>query len=191
MYGDGLPLEYIKNTDDLFFSIPPSIQYHALLMTHSFFSERDYNRILKEIWTENNYPNIQSNSVIVSLFRIANPQLLMTKKEHSEFNRLPDNLTLFRGVETKKYKKRSLSWTPDIKVAEEFTKRHKELLIEEERKIIQSNIQKKYVFAYFINKVMIKEFDETEVVVNPDYLKDIKTITIIKPKKKITKRSRI
>ena len=181
MYGDGIPLEYVENIDDLIFSMPPSMQYHALLMTHYLFSEKDYNRVLKIIWTENNYPNIQSNSVIVSLFRISNPELLMSKREQKEFNKLPDNVTLYRGVETKKHKKHSLSWTTDLKVAKVFANRHKALLIEEERKIIQATIKKKYVFAYFINKVMIKEFDETEVIVNPDYLKDIKTVTIIKP----------
>lgn len=180
MYGDGIPLDYIKNVDDLFFSIPPLMQYHALLMTHFHFSEKDYNKLLRTIWTENNYPNIQSNSVIVSLFRIANPGLLMTKKEQKMFNKLPDNVTIYRGVETKKHKKRSLSWTPDIDVAKVFANRHTALLIEEDRKIIQASIKKKYVFAYFINKVMIKEFDETEVVVNPDYLKDIRTIESIK-----------
>lgn len=162
------------------FNIPRSFRFHSLFLCSDNLSEKDYNSILRSLWVGSPYPNLQNYKTIIWLFKDANPALLLNKEEVVKLQNLPQVVTVYRGVEIKEHKKLSLSWTLDIRVAECFAKRHKKLLKTEDRKILQAAINKKYIYAYFDNGKMFKgkKFNETEVILDPKYLRNVKEIKL-------------
>lgn len=135
--------------------------------TKDYVSEEDYNSFLAGMWTMvefvNNDANISPNQ-FVSIFKKTKKELLMEEDELFAYNNLEDKLTVYRGVKPKSSTK-ALSWTTDIKVAQWFADRW-----EKNGKVYKAQIDKKYVFAYFLGR------GESEVVLDYHKLENVEEV---------------
>ncbi len=112
----------------------------------SDLSESDYAEILGMIWTRVEFPNQDVNvspSEFKDYFKKANKKSLMQEEEYEEYEKLPETITVYRGLQ-KGATERALSWTLDKKVAEWFANR-----FDYNGEVIEGTIDKNYVFAYF------------------------------------------
>ena len=135
--------------------------------TKDYVSEEDYNSFLSGMWTMvefvNNDANISPNQ-FVSIFKKTKKELLMEEDELLAYNKLDDKLTVYRGVKPKSSTK-ALSWTTDIKMAQWFADRW-----EKNGKVYKAQIDKKYVFAYFLGR------GESEVVLDYHKLENVEEV---------------
>ena len=135
--------------------------------TKDYVSEEDYNSFLSGMWTMvefvNNDANISPNQ-FVSIFKKTKKELLMEEDELLAYNKLDDKLTVYRGVKPKSSTK-ALSWTTDIKTAQWFADRW-----EKNGKVYKAQIDKKYVFAYFLGR------GEFEVVLDYHKLENVEEV---------------
>lgn len=135
--------------------------------TKDYVSEEDYNSFLADMWTMvefvNNDANISPNQ-FVNIFKKTKKELLMEEDELLAYNKLDDKLTVYRGVKPKSSTK-ALSWTTDIKTAQWFADRW-----EKNGKVYKAQIDKKYVFAYFLGR------GESEVVLDYHKLENVEEV---------------
>jgi hypothetical protein len=113
--------------------------------------------MLYEVWIAVEYPNHDINvstTEFMSMFRKAKKKFLMNQDEQSVFNNLPENITVYRGIQ-KNATTNALSWTLDKNVAKWFANR-----FNHNGQIIEATINKKYVFAYIDGR------GEKEIVLN-------------------------
>lgn len=130
-------------------------------------SKRDFSKTLATAWicseNPNNDPNL-SLSELLSLFRLADHNHLMSAEECQKYFSLDDEITVYRGVTSHNSKNvRALSWTLNKNVAEWFATRFGESGV-----VYQAIIDKPNVLAYFDGR------NESEVIVNPKYLKNVR-----------------
>lgn len=96
----------------------------------------------------------------MSLFKSANPDMLMTEEKLEVFNSLDDEITIYRGVTSYNAdNEKALSWTLDYDKAERFAKRFGEAGI-----VYEAQIEEAHILAYFNRK------NESEIIVDPEYL---------------------
>lgn len=122
-----------------------------------YLSDKDYATMLYEVWIAVEYPNHDINvstTEFISMFRKAKKKFLMNQDEQSVFNNLPENITVYRGIQ-KNATTNALSWTLDKNVAKWFANR-----FNHNGQIIEATINKKYVFAYIDGR------GEKEIVLN-------------------------
>lgn len=128
-------------------------------------SRRDFSKILANAWMRsenpNNDPNV-STSKLLSMFRSADPRILMTSEEYKKLSTLENPITIYRGVTSYNSSNvHAMSWTLDEKVAEWFASR-----FGEQGTVYKAQIEKAHVLALFLGR------SESEVVVDPRYLVD-------------------
>lgn len=88
-------------------------------------SIKDFSENLKYVWTTTENPNQDVNvsvSTAAKWFKEADKHFLMDEKELKIYNKMPENITLYRGVAVGRNPK-GLSWTNDIKTARWFAHR--------------------------------------------------------------------
>lgn len=138
-----------------------------LKYTTEYMSQDDLSEILADVWTSTESPNLDSNlskRKLVSLFKSANPNLLMNKEELEVFNNLDDEVTIYRGVTSYNADNvKALSWTLDYDKAEWFANRFNE----ENGTVYEAQIERSHILAYFDRR------NEFEIIVDPEYLIDI------------------
>lgn len=131
-----------------------------------YLSQKDLSSVLASAWTEAENPNCDMNlkqSELISMFRQADPKILMTQSERKRLKSLPETVTVYRGVTSYNAKNiRALSWTLDKEKAEWFAHRYGE-----EGTVYEARIDKSRIIAYFAER------GESEVIVEPRYLKNI------------------
>lgn len=107
--------------------------------------------------------NSLSKTKLLKLFERCDAKILMNKDEYEILKKLPETFEIYRGVTNFKGSDiKVLSWTLDKDVAEWFALRY-----DESGKVYKAVINKKHVYAYFSRR------DESEIIVDPDYLEDI------------------
>ena len=126
-------------------------------------SRKDFSKILANAWMRsenpNNDPNV-STSKLLSMFKSADPRILMTPEEHKELSTLEDPITIYRGLTSYNADNvHAMSWTLDEKVATWFANR-----FGEHGTVYKAQIEKAHVLALFLGR------GESEVVVDPRYL---------------------
>lgn len=141
-----------------------------LKLTKDHISVEDMSLYLKSLWISTDTVNVDrfiSKKEYVSLFQEADPKVLMSPEEYKVFTNLPDEIELYRGVNTAtKHPVRALSWSRNLKKAEWFANR---LVSETDAgAVYKTTIKKKDALAYFSL--------EDEVVVNFTHLKDIERV---------------
>ena len=130
-----------------------------------FMSSSDIGSALRETWR--NVENISgdinvSQKEMVSLFRIADKNTLMTEEELMAYEKLPPTITVYRGVtDFNKAKKRAMSWTTSLKTAKWFSKRY-----DNDGEIWTMDVNKENILAMF-------DGGEHEIVVNPKAIKGV------------------
>ena len=104
-----------------------------------------------------------SKAKLLSLFKQADPTVLMEQDEYVQFKMLDDPVTVYRGVTTHNAKNvKALSWTLSRETAEWFANR-----FGEKGTVYEAQIDKKHIYAYFSGR------NESEVIVDPSYLTNI------------------
>lgn len=131
-----------------------------------YLSKADFSELLADAWIRsenpNNDPNL-SKSKLISMFKDADPAVLMDESEYKELKALDNPVTVYRGVTFHNAKNvRALSWTLDYGVAEWFSKR-----FDEDGTVYEAQINKEHILALFNGR------NESEVIVDPKYLMDI------------------
>ncbi len=124
-----------------------------------YMSREDFAYYLKHSWLDEEDPN-QDPTVdrreVLHYFRQADKQYLMTPKDLTHYQSLPDTLTIYRGVSPHRAKL-GLSWTADQDIAMWFKKRYESGC---QGQLLTAVINKKHVLAY------IDERNERELIVD-------------------------
>ena len=152
--------------------------YHIYMMTNKpygltflkytspFLSREEFSKILSDAWARSENPNSDPNFTkkeLISMFRQADPIILMDQGERKKLAELENTVTIYRGVTSLNADNiRAMSWTLDKSVAEWFAYRFKE-----NGTVYEAEINKKHILALFIGR------NESEVVVDPKYLQNI------------------
>lgn len=143
-----------------------------LKYSQPYLSEQDFGQILSSAWILNESPNNDANMTkreLLSAFRSVAPEYLMDEDELRQYQELEDNVTVYRGVTSHNAKNiKALSWTLDRETAEWFAHR-----FSEDGTVYEAQIDKKHIYALFTGR------NEAEVIVNPNYLTDIKESPIL------------
>ncbi len=132
-------------------------------------SGKDLSELLADAWIRSESPNMDANVTkgeLVAMFEQADKVALMTEQERKLLSEFNDTVTIYRGVTSYNAKNiKALSWTIDKKKAEWFAHR-----FGENGTVYKSQISKDKILAYFIGR------GESEIIVNPKDLKQIKAI---------------
>lgn len=128
-----------------------------------FLSKEDFTRILADAWIRcenpNNDPNLSRNKIL-SLFKAADPAVLMDSEELSQLQALEDTVTVYRGVRSNMPGSvKALSWTLSRDTAEWFANRYGK-----SGTVYEAKIDKDHIHALFLGR------NESEVIVDPKYL---------------------
>lgn len=138
-------------------------------LTNNYLSAKDYAESLKFTWTEVEFPNKDPNvnqREWINYFKRADKNLLMSQEELEVYNNLPNEVEIYRGINSHgDYK--GLSWTLDYEKAKWFSTRYDK---GKTGKVYKGTIDKKYIFAYF------DERNEFEVVVDYTKINDVEEI---------------
>ncbi len=125
-------------------------------------SVEEFGELLADCWTMIEWPHQHGINKLIKMFTRAQGHL-MDNDDQAEFDALPEELTIYRGIQAGKATIRGLSWTTRLWTAHWFAKR-----FEQPTPIVyRANIAKKHCFLFTNGR---KEY---EVVVNPRYLKNI------------------
>ena len=128
-----------------------------------YLSKQDYSKILADAWMRsenpNNDPNV-SQSKLISMFKNADPRVLMSAEEQKELAGMADPITIYRGVTSRNADNiYAMSWTLEKKVAEWFATR-----FGEKGTVYQAQIDKAHVLALFHGR------GEAEIVADPRFI---------------------
>ena len=127
-----------------------------------YLSNEDFSKLLKEIWICTESPNFDINVKITEMkqwFKKADKKILMDEDDWEIFDKMPDEVTIYRGITSDEYYK-ALSWTTNKKQAEFFATRY-----DSDGTIFTAKINKKDILAAFES--------ESEVIVDYDKIYDI------------------
>ena len=150
--------------------------HHAYALTFlkyagEYMSDQDFAKILGDAWVsaENANSDVEvSVEEELEMFRRAPRRYLMTSSERKTFSALPEEITVYRGLEsTFEHELQAMSWSTDIETARFFSTRFQREGEKPSGSIYEAKIKKKYVLAFF------DRCDESEVIVDPAYLTDI------------------
>lgn len=124
-------------------------QLTFLKYTQPYLSQKDFSKFFKMAWIRSENPNQDVNCSIndlVKMFKSTDKKYLMDSHEYKIFKKLPNNITIYRGVAVNRNPK-GLSWTQNLKIATWFANRFN---IDNKTGYVQMlNIKSKDVIAYF------------------------------------------
>jgi hypothetical protein len=140
--------------DRIFLSAATSEKISVFIDHKDKFTDEDYWVNLAEAYVLQNYKKIPYK-VYYDLFSAtkSNREKLMNGEEIKLFNKLPDEITIYRGGSKteEKTKKYGISWTLNQKIAEQFAEvksiRDKKIMVVHELRIKKSD-----AIAYFISR---------------------------------------
>lgn len=124
-----------------------------------YMSREDFAHYLKNSWLDEEDPNqdpVVSRKEVIGYFQQADKQYLMKPADLVHYQKLPEILTIYRGVSPKRAKL-GLSWTADKDMALWFKKRYESGI---KGQLLTATIRKEHVIAY------IDERNERELIVD-------------------------
>lgn len=158
-------LDILKRSEDvgemLFIHINKPHRVSILDFIGGLLSDEEFGKLLREAWTDVEWPGQHGINNLIRMFDRAKPHL-MTEKERAAFDALPDTLTVYRGLQGRKASVRGLSWTLDLETARWFAQRW-----EGNRPVYRATIAKRHCFMFTDKR------REQEIVLNPRYLKGV------------------
>jgi len=163
--------KYLKKQNDVYkimilINKPYQMLYFSLI--NEYLDNETYANLLKECYTDTEFPNKDINVSVErlkELFNSADKDLIMDKDEKNIYDKLENEITIYRGFYSDKYYN-ALSWTLDFEKAKFFATRFKNT----NGCIYQANIKKDDIYAYFDCR------NEKELIVNFDKLYNIKKL---------------
>jgi len=137
-----------------------------LKLSEPYLSRNDLSKILSSAWVMSENPNSDVNLSkrrLVSLFRSADPSVLMDEDERQTLADLEPTVTVYRGVTSYNADKvRALSWTLDYDTAKWFATR-----FGERGMVYEAQVYKERILALFNRR------NEAEVIIDPKDLMNI------------------
>lgn len=134
-----------------------------------YLSSEEFTQMLADAWIRSESPNDDPNlskGKLLSLFKEADPNILMDEEERDMLRNLENPVTVYRGVTSYNAKNvKALSWTLDEKVAQWFAHRYGE-----QGTVYQAQIRKEDIYAIFTGR------NESEVIVDPKQLVNLKPV---------------
>lgn len=131
-----------------------------------YLSRKDFSIMLADAWIRSENPNMDRNlnkEKLLSMFRQADKTELMDEREIQALEEMDEEITIYRGVTSLNAKKiRALSWTTNYETAYWFAHR-----FGEDGTVYEAHIKKAHIFAFFDQR------NESEVIIDPKYLRDI------------------
>lgn len=159
-------IEQAETPFQIAFRITNSYAFGFLKYAEPLLSKEDLSQLLAYMWIHTEAPNSDPNlskTKLVSMFKAADPTVMMDDEDYLQFKTLDENLTVYRGVTSFNADNiKALSWTLDPDKAFWFAHR-----FGEEGTVYEAQISKEHVYAFFGCR------GESEVIVDPKYLTDI------------------
>lgn len=140
-------------------------------MVSPFLSEKDFAKLLGEIWTISENPNCDLNVPLertIGFFEESNKEYLMDIEEFEIYSKLPDEFTVYRGV-SKGRNPYGLSYSLDKSKAIWFQKRFADS--KNPGQLITRKVKKEDVLAVFTRR------GEDEIVININHFIGDKNIS--------------
>ena len=162
-------LEKAKSISEIFFWItkPNRLQILEFVINIFQINKKDYSEILKSIWVSTEFPHQMPIPKLVSMFRQADTELMMSDEDKTGYNNLPEVVPVFRGLQDKRSKLKGMSWTTKYETAEWFANRWKQ------GKLYRAEISKKHIFMFTNDR------NEYECVVNPRHLQNVREMASV------------
>lgn len=162
-------IDSITSIGELFLYVSKPYSMTFLKYVQHYLSPQDYAETLAECWIREEQPNMNpsiTKTELTNMFKRADKEFLMSEREYKKWQDLPEKLTIYRGVTEYNGKNiRALSWTTNYDTAKWFAGRYGE-----KGKVYQAEIDKKHILA------CIDQRGESEIIVEPKYLKDIEMV---------------
>ncbi len=159
-------IDHAKNAYQIYMMTNKPYALTFLKMATPYLSQKDFSEILSDAWVRSENPNLDPNvttSKLISMFKKADPEILMDDEEREQLAELDDTVTIYRGVTSYNADNiRAMSWTLDQKTAEWFAHR-----FDEDGTVYEAQIPKQHILALFNGR------GESEVIVEPKFLTDI------------------
>lgn len=160
-------IDCCSNPIQVYLMISSNYQTGFLMLAEPYLGTKDLPTIVRAVWQNAEDVNAGVNvsrSDFVSLFKECDKTALMNEDELEQYNELPDEVTVYRGVSSgKKKSARSLSWTTNKAMAEKLARRRGQG--KTKAKVFSTRIPKSAILAYFDG--------ESEVLVDPSAIKEI------------------
>ena len=158
----------VNRYDEFATIITKSYRSVFLNETLRYIGNKDLAKYLRKLWISCDYVNVDqviSKSKYVSLFKQADKSALMNGDEIQRISDLPDNVTIYRGVnDITNHPVNGLSWTLDINTANWFANRFAKMK-ECTASVYKATINKEDILSYFD--------EEKEVVVDYKKLENV------------------
>lgn len=156
-----------KNLSQFFWAINKPDRLNLLYLFSGIYTfNGEYEKILKDAWTSTEFPHQMKIRDLVHLFERSDKKQLMDEQERAFLDALPDEITVYRGLQDKRAKLKGLSWTLNYEKAEWFARRWNS----KDGKVVTATIQKKFVYMYTNQRA------EEEIVLNPYRLKHVRDV---------------
>lgn len=157
-----------KSVEDLFCLVQENYQLTFMSYIRDYVDNTTFSKFLHDAWlyTENGNKDINVDiSEITSWFEDADKSVLMSKEDYAYYKKLPQVVTIYRGV-SQHGTYHGMSWTDDKEKAEWFRNRFNGYAEDAPTYLLTANISKDDILAYFNDR------DEHELVVDIEAIKD-------------------
>ena len=159
-------IDQADNAYNLYLLVNKPYGLTFLKLSEPYLSRNDLSKILSSAWIMSENPNSDVNLSkrrLVSLFRSADPSVLMDEDERQTLADLDPTVTVYRGVTAYNADKvRALSWTLEYDTAKWFATR-----FGEQGTVYKAQVYKERILALF------KRRNEAEVIIDPKDLMNI------------------
>lgn len=159
--------EKAKDVTSIFIHVNKPYRIILLHMTKEYMDDTEFSDLLSWIWTSTEFPHQESIFNLTELFKRAKKEYLMKPEEIDKIESLPSIVTIYRGLQDNKAKKRALSWTLSLDKAKWFANRW-----DKHGEVLSAEIPRDGIFMYTNSR------GEEEVVVNPFRLQNIKSLEV-------------
>jgi len=148
---------------------PYRLQALWLLWKKALITRKEMGKKLGDLYIEDEFPAANCDiDMLLELFNSAEKEDVMSPEDYAAYNKLPKQLTIYRGLQFDGAKVESMSWTLNKDIAKWFA--HRWLKSGEKGRVFSTNVPLSAVLMYN------NEREEEEVVIDPSFLEDIKEL---------------
>ena len=158
-----------KNISQVYSLIDANFKIFFVECIQNSVSNEIFSTLLADAYTNTEYPNSNPNvskASMLKMFKNANKKILMSEDEFNFYSNFDNEIKIYRGVSsTNKKHINGMSWTLSKQVARKFADRYFS-----KGYVFEAEVDKKDILAFF------SSMNETEIVVDPKTLKNIKPL---------------
>ena len=157
-----------ESVEDLFCLVQEKYQLTFMSYIRSYVDNTTFSKLLHDAWiyAENGNQDVNVDiPEIISWFKEADKAALMSKEDYAYYKKLPQVITIYRGV-SQNGTYYGMSWTDNQEKAKWFRNRFDGYMEDAPTYLLTTNISKDDILAYFNDR------DEHELVVDIEAIKD-------------------